>query len=160
MPETPLIPLIRLIRRGQLRDLTVITTYNIQMALETEQKKLDPYVVTAGVRAALQDENKGIYFVAEIDGRVVGQLMITHEWYDWRNGDIGWIQSVYVHPEFRKQGVFKALHTHTRDAAIKAGAVMIRLYVERENTRAQDVYTNLGMSLPGYLVMEQSLPRE
>lgn len=149
-----------LIRRGEARDLIPITTFNIQMALETEQKKLDPYVVTAGVRAALEDEAKGIYFVAEIDGRVVGQLMITHEWSDWRNGDIWWIQSVYVHPDFRKQGVFKALHTHTRDAAIKAGAVMIRLYVERENTRAQDVYKSLGLSVPGYLVMEQALPRE
>lgn len=149
-----------IIRRAEMRDLTVITTFNIQMALETEQKRLDPYLVTAGVRAALQDQNKGIYFLAEVDGQVVGQLMITHEWSDWRNGDIWWIQSVYVHPEFRKRGIFKALHTHTKGAAIKAGAVMIRLYVEKENTRAQNVYTNLGLSLPGYLVMEQALPKE
>lgn len=154
MPPSPLI------RRGEMRDLTVITTFNIQMALETEQKKLDPYLVTAGVRAAMQDENKGIYFVVEIEDRVVGQLMITHEWSDWRNGDIWWIQSVYVHPDHRRQGIFKALHNYTRDAAIKAGAVMLRLYVEKENTRAQGVYTNLGMSLPGYMVMEQALPRD
>lgn len=148
------------IRRGEPRDLNVITTYNIQMAQETEQKKLDPYVVTAGVRAALADEHKGIYFVAEVEGRVVGQLMITHEWSDWRNGDVWWIQSVYVLPEFRKQGVFKALHTHTRAAAIEAGAAMLRLYVERDNARAQDVYKTLGLSLSGYLMMEQSLPRD
>jgi len=148
------------IRRGSAADANVITTFNIQMALETELKKLDPYAVTAGVKAVLADENKGVYFVAELEGRVVGQLMITHEWSDWRNGDIWWIQSVYVHPDFRKQGIFKILHAHTRDAALKSGAIMLRLYVEKDNQRAQRVYRGLGLDTTHYLLMEQDLPRE
>lgn len=148
------------IRRGQPSDMTVVATYNIQMAMETEQKKLDPYTVTAGVKAVLGDPNKGVYFVAEVDGRVVGQLMITLEWSDWRNGDIWWIQSVYVHPDFRKHGIFRQLHAHAKDEAVKAGAVMLRLYVEKENQRAQDVYRGLGMDEAHYVMMEQSLPRE
>ncbi len=148
------------IRLGEIRDLVTITHSNIQMAMETEHKQLDAYVVTGGVRAALEDANKGIYFVAEIGGKVVGQLMITHEWSDWRNGDVWWIQSVYVQPDFRKLGVFKKLHAHTRRQAINAGAVMIRLYVEKENTRAQKVYTDLGLGMTDYLLMEQSLPRK
>ncbi len=140
--------------------MTVVATYNIQMAMETEQKKLDPYTVTAGVKAVLGDPNKGVYFVAEVDGRVVGQLMITLEWSDWRNGDIWWIQSVYVHPDFRKHGIFRQLHAHAKDEAVKAGAVMLRLYVEKENQRAQDVYRGLGMDEAHYVMMEQSLPRE
>ncbi len=150
---------VSIIRRGQMRDLVPITTYNIQMALETEHKRLDPYVVTAGVRQALGDEKKGVYFVAEIDGQVVGQLMITHEWSDWRNGDIWWIQSVYVHPDFRRQRIFKQLHAYATQQAILAGAVMLRLYVEKANTRAQQVYADLGMSMTEYLVMEQTLPK-
>lgn len=147
------------IRNGQLRDQTAITNYNLQLAWETEHKRLDPYVVSAGVRAVLENPNRGTYFVAEVDGQIAGQLMITHEWSDWRNGDIWWIQSVFVHPDYRKHGIFKALYHHTRQSAVQAGAVMLRLYVEKDNQRAQQVYQNLGMVLSDYYLMEENLPK-
>src|SRR5687768_13382943 len=87
-------------------DAGVLADYNVRMARETESLDLDPATVSRGVRAALVDASKAIYFVAEIGGNVIGQLMITHEWSDWRDGDIWWIQSVYVHPEHRKAGAF------------------------------------------------------
>jgi len=149
-----------IIRRGELKDAVTLASYNLQMAMETEDKRLDPYVLTAGVRAALLDAEKGVYFVADLGGRVIGQLMITREWSDWRNGDMWWIQSVYVHAEFRNQGVFRALYEFAESQAKAAGAVAIRLYVEQENEKAQATYAALGLEAAHYLVMEKPLPRE
>ena len=148
------------VRRAELKDAVTIAAYNIHMALETEHKRLDPYTVSAGVRNALEDEGKGIYYVAEVGERVIGQLMITHEWSDWRNGDVWWIQSVYVHKDFRKQGVFKRLFAEAEAGAKAAGAVMIRLYVETDNAGAQKSYANLGMTMTSYAVMEKPLAKQ
>ncbi len=143
-----------LIRAARPADADVLAEYNIGIAHETESIALDPATVGRGVRAVLADPAKGTYFVAEVDGRVIGQLMITHEWSDWRDGDIWWIQSVYVHPEHRKCGAFKALYRHAEQQAKAAGAVGIRLYVDAHNETAQQAYTRLGMHLGNYRVME------
>jgi GNAT superfamily N-acetyltransferase len=145
-----------LIRTARASDAQTIADFNIAMALETEHLTLDPPTVLAGVHAALADPAKAIYFVAEIDGIVGGQLMITHEWSDWRNGDIWWIESVYVHPDHRRKGLFRALYNHTKREAKNQNAVGLRLYVERENKNAQQTYTSLGMDLTHYLVMEET----
>lgn len=147
------------LRRGEMRDNVSISAYNIRLALETEGKRLDPYTVSAGVKAALEDPSKGVYYVALVGERVVGQLMITREWSDWRNGWIWWVMSVYVNEEFRKQGVFKALFAYAEREARNAEAAMLRLYVERENAKAQSVYKALGMEMTSYGVMEKALPR-
>ena len=125
------------------------------MALEAEHKRLDPATVARGVRAVLDDPAHGRYFVAERDSRPVGQLMITYEWSDWRNGNFWWIQSVYVDPPARRSGVFRALYAHVERLAKDDPAVCgIRLYVERENHRAQLTYRHCGMEDAGYVVME------
>ncbi|MGN6504344.1 MAG: GNAT family N-acetyltransferase [Tepidisphaeraceae bacterium] len=146
-----------LIRRATLKDAVTLAAYNIHMALETERKRLDPYVVSAGVRNALEDPRKGLYLVADLNGRVIGQLLITREWSDWRNGDIWWIQSVYVNPEFRKQGVFTRLHQQAEHEARECGAVAMRLYVEQENTAALATYASLGLKPTRYTLLEKSL---
>lgn len=146
-----------IIRIGEMKDLSTIVDFNARIAMETEHMALDRNTLTLGVRAALADKQKGIYFVAELDHRVVGQLMITHEWSDWRNGDIWWIQSVYVHPDHRKFGVFRSLFAHIEKEARNAGAVSVRLYVEKENGVAQQTYARLGMDLTHYLVMDKQL---
>src|SRR5438105_2310221 len=105
------------LRRATLADAPVIAEYNQRLAHETEGRSLDPPVIAAGVRAVLSDPERGRYFVAERDGAVVGQLMITTEWSDWRNGWIWWIQSVYVRMDARRQGVFRALYEHALAAA-------------------------------------------
>lgn len=145
------------IREARESDADIIADFNVRMALETENLALDRPTVRRGVRTALADRSKAIYFVAEMDGRVAGQLMITHEWSDWRNGDLWWIQSVYVHPDFRRAGVFKALYEHVQQAAREAGSVGIRLYVENDNRVAQQSYTKLGMSMTHYAIMEEML---
>ena len=144
------------VRLAEMQDAVTIADFNCRLAAETESKTLDPTTVQRGVTALLQAPGRGRYFVAEVDGQIVGQLMHTFEWSDWRNGDIWWIQSVYVHADYRRQGVFRALARHlellARDAVDVVG---IRLYVERENARAQQTYSSLGFDQPGYLVMER-----
>ncbi|MHC4877686.1 MAG: GNAT family N-acetyltransferase [Planctomycetota bacterium] len=149
------------IRPANINDATTIASFNCRLASETESKTLDAETVEQGVRALLQAPARGRYFVAETGEQIVGQLMHTFEWSDWRNGDIWWIQSVYVHSDFRRQGVFRALSRHLEELARETpGVVGIRLYVERENGRAQQTYSSLGFEQPGYLVMERLFGRE
>jgi ribosomal protein S18 acetylase RimI-like enzyme len=146
------------IRPATIDDADALASYNSAMAEETEGRSLDPDLIGPGVRALLGDDAKGRYWVAEGDGHVVGQLMVTYEWSDWRNGTIWWIQSVYVHPDWRRTGVFSALYRHVESLARQAPQVIgLRLYVEENNQRAQQTYEALGMVDPRYLVMEAML---
>ncbi len=144
------------IRRANTSDAATIAAFNAAMARETEHLELDPVRLLAGVEAVLADEAKGFYVVAESGtGRVVGQLMITFEWSDWRNGVFWWIQSVYVDQPARGAGVYKRLYEHIRSAATAAGNVCgLRLYVERDNSRAQEVYRRQGMQATAYQMFE------
>ena len=146
------------LRSARPEDADTIAGFNVAMALETEGKALDPQITAHGVNALLSDPGKGCYWVAEADGRVVGQLMITYEWSDWRNGVVWWIQSVYIHADHRRQGVFRRLYEHVRQQVEDdPEACGIRLYVEKDNRRAQATYEALGMSGDKYLVMEEIL---
>ncbi len=144
-----------IIRQAAPADAPVITDFNLRLAQETEDLALEEPRVRKGVAAILQDPAKGLYFVAEIDGTVAGQVMITYEWSDWRNGNLWWLQSVYVKDEFRGRGVFRALFTYLRDLAQKeAGVAGIRLYMHAANDRARRSYEALGMSQTNYVVFE------
>jgi GNAT superfamily N-acetyltransferase len=137
-------------------DWRIIADNNIAMAAESESKTLPREVVEAGVRAALADSDKGRYFLAQVDGRTVGQLLVTREWSDWRNGWFWWIQSVYVVPEHRRRGVYRQLHEHVRGLAHEAKDICgIRLYVERNNHRAIETYHAMGMTDAGYALFEE-----
>ena len=142
------------IRPATLDDLETIVDFNVRLAAETEDTELDRETGRRGVRALLADRARGSYYVA-CQGGIIGQMMHTREWSDWRNGDIWWIQSVYVHPDYRRQGVCRALYEHLQArAAADPGVVGLRLYVERGNARAQAAYAALGMRQGGYLVMQ------
>ncbi len=143
------------VREAVEGDVATIAAFNSAMAVETEGKELEPAVVLAGVAAVVRRRELGFYLVAEVDGEVSGQLMITAEWSDWRNRLFWWIQSVYVKPEFRRVGVYSRLYDRVREMALEAGDVRgIRLYVAKENTPAQRVYERLGMGDSGYLMYE------
>ncbi len=148
------------IRDAAPADVEIIARFNSAMAEETEGRPLDPETIRNGVAAVLGDPAKGRYWVAEVDGEIVGQLMVTYEWSDWRNGMLWWIQSVYVPPAWRRRGVFSALYHHVESvAAAQASVCGLRLYVERDNARARSTYRSLGMSEPNYLVMEAMFER-
>lgn len=143
------------IRIAQPSDLASLVEFNQAIAWETEQKKLDEATLRAGVRAVLNDEQLGLYIVAVDGQRVVGCLMITHEWSDWRNGVFWWIQSVYVDAEFRRRGVYSRLYQHVRSLAKNRNVCGFRLYVERENSVAQKTYERMGMKETVYRMYEQ-----
>ncbi len=143
-----------LIRSARADDEAIITEFNAAMALETEHKRLNPATLRAGVERAIAQPEGARYFLADASKQVVGQLMVTFEWSDWRNGMFWWIQSVYVHPDFRSRGIFKQLYRHVENLAREAHACGLRLYVERENKSAQEVYRRLGMADAGYAVFE------
>ena len=149
------------IRRGVLDDAELLTHFNHEMARESEDKPLDLARLKAGITALLNNPSDGYYLIAEDDrGEAAGALMLTFEWSDWRNGRFWWIQSVYVRPEFRRTGVYRALHAHVRDAArADRNACGLRLYVERENTGAQATYHAMGMVETHYRLYEEEFVR-
>ena len=136
-------------------DLPVIVDFNARLAMETEGKALDTGRLGAGVARVLADGASGRYFLATQDDRVAGQLMLTTEWSDWRNGQFWWIQSVYVDPQDRGNGVFRQLFDHVRELARDTpGVCGLRLYFEDNNLRARDAYLRVGLAMAGYQVME------
>jgi ribosomal protein S18 acetylase RimI-like enzyme len=146
------------IRLATSADAAVLVEFNAAMALETEGKNLLPEVIGAGVRGLLDNQVAGFYVLAETE-RVLAALMITKEWSDWRNGSFWWIQSVYVRPEARRQGVYRRLYRHVQEMAAKDPQVCgFRLYVERENSAAQAAYAALGMKETRYFVFEELKP--
>lgn len=142
-------------RTAKVDDTSILVEFNRAMALETESKVLDPSVLWQGVAGLLENSDLGFYVVAEYDGGVVGALMVTTEWSDWRNGVFWWIQSVYVRPEFRRQGVYRRLYRFVQDMAAEDPRVCgFRLYVAQGNTAAQEAYRTLGMSPTHYCIFE------
>jgi GNAT superfamily N-acetyltransferase len=152
------VPLL-LIRAAVRTDMSDLLAWNAAMALETEGKTLDATVLERGILGVFDKPQRGFYLVAERDGIAVGSLLVTYEWSDWRCGDFWWIQSVYVVPEARRGGVFRALHAEVAQRAHAAGAIGMRLYVETENHRAQQTYTDLQMERCHYFMYEQPLKR-
>ncbi len=144
------------IRRAVSSDVDVVVEFNRLLAEESEGKALDSQVLRRGVESGLADPRKSVYFLAEEEDQVLGQIMFTTEWSDWRNGWFWWIQSVYVRSDARRRGVFRALFEQVRQAALAERDVIgLRLYVERENLVAQETYRTMGMDAAGYLVFER-----
>jgi len=144
------------IRDAVIADKEQIVEFQLAMALETENLLLDKYVVDLGVEAVFRDPSKGNYYVAENNGKVIGSLLITFEWSDWRNGQIVWIQSVFVDKDYRGQGVFKMLYEHIKSRVLNEenGFRGIRLYVDKSNESARKVYEKLGMENHHYETYE------
>jgi len=145
-------------RRAEERDAGILTEFNCRLAWETEERQLDRELVLAGVRGGLARCPEVRYFVAESAGAVIGQLMLTREWSDWRNGWMIWLQSVYVQEGCRRQKVFQRLLAYAITIVqAEDRPVCLRLYVERHNEAAQACYQSLGFRDAGYAVMEQPL---
>lgn len=146
------------IRQANESDASILADFNCRLAAETEDKQLDRETVELGVRNGLSLTPEVAYLVAEVSNKVVGQLMLTREWSDWRNGWTYWLQSVYVHIDFRGTGVFRKLLEHTVTELQRTGdAALVRLYVEKQNSAAISTYQRLGFSDAGYSVMERPI---
>ncbi len=149
MPSSPII-----IRRAESADAAHFVQFNRAMAWETESLKLDEDKIRAGVDGLFAKPQFGFYVVAEFEGKVAGGLMITYEWSDWRNKVYWWIQSVYVLPEFRGRGIYRGLYEGVKRLGRESDCCGFRLYVERSNQIAQEVYKKLGMEESHYLMFE------
>ena len=134
-----------------------ITRFQVDMAIESEGLALDFERTLRGVQSVLKDETKGRYVLAIINGRPVGSLMLTREWSDWNCCWYLWIQSVYVSPEYRNKGIFKAMYNKVMELAQSEETTQVRLYVDKDNQKAQTVYQKLGMSECHYLMYEVEL---
>lgn len=145
------------ITRGKASDIDAIVRFQADMAMESEGTMLDMDRLTLGVSSAINDEQKGIYLVARANDTPIGSLMLTREWSDWNNQWYWWIQSVYVMPEYRKKGVYKALYATLKNMARENGVSQIRLYADRTNLSAQQVYQRLGMTESHYLMFEETI---
>ncbi|MDX1656389.1 MAG: GNAT family N-acetyltransferase [Candidatus Competibacteraceae bacterium] len=145
------------VRRGEARDVGTIVEFNEAMARETEGRELDKAVLTSGVEGLMIKPQYGFYLVAlEGQERLVGSLLVTYEWSDWRNGLLWWIQSVYVRPDWRRRGVYRRLYQEVKDLAGREPLVRgIRLYVEQDNATARGTYAALGMEQTPYRIFEE-----
>lgn len=146
-----------IIRKAQSTDAALLAKFNVANALESEALALDTPIALEGVKAVLLDTNKGIYYVAVCNGELVGALMITQEWSDWRACWKWWLQSVYVLPEFRGQGVFDALLSEVEQDAQKAGVRQLALYMDQQNQRAEKAYSKNAFVSSHYLMLEKEL---
>lgn len=143
------------VRQAKFKELEVIAEFQVLMAHETENLKLDKSVIISGIEAVFEDSSKGQYYVALEEEKVIACLLVTPEWSEWRNGTVLWIQSVYVMKEHRGKGVYKELYNHIKYLVINDSALVgIRLYVEKDNTNAQAVYEKLGMNGEHYKLYE------
>ena len=146
------------IRLAELSDANALVEFNQAMALETEGKRLEDEKISSGVAAVFGDPNKGFYVVAEDNDRIVGGLMVTYEWSDWRDAWFWWIQSVYILPEARGQSLYRRMYEFVKARAAAAGNVCgFRLYVENDNDHAKAVYDNVGMEASHYLMYEETV---
>jgi GNAT superfamily N-acetyltransferase len=145
-----------IIQSAEIEDSEVISRFNMELAKETENIKLDINVVLEGVKRVITDSDKGFYLIAKnLKNEIVGQLMVTFEWSDWRNKYFWWIQSVYVEKEYREKKVFNNLFKRLIEIAKSQKDVFgFRLYVEKNNEKAKTVYSNLGMNITPYEVFE------
>src|SRR3954469_8808048 len=145
------------IRFADQGDIEALGQFNLLMARETETKELNVATLTQGVAKLIANEQFGFYVVAETaEKRVVGSLLVTYEWSDWRNGLFWWIQSVYVETDFRRNGIYRRMYEFVKQlAAERGGACGFRLYVEKENRIAQKTYQSLGMEETHYLMYEE-----
>lgn len=145
-----------IVRIAKSEDATSLVEFNQAMALETEGKMLDSDILRNGVEAVFRGERKGFYVVAESAGKIAGGLMITYEWSDWRNSWFWWIQSVYLLPDFRGRKIYSMLYEFVKNQAQERKDVCgFRLYVEKENVKAQKVYEKLGMEASHYIMYEE-----
>jgi len=145
-----------IIRKAVPKDAVELAAFNISMARETENIELVPELITAGVKELIYNPRMGFYVVIELDNRIQAALMISTEWSDWRNGTFWWIQSVYVQPDYRRQGLYSVLYEHVKELAEQESSVCgLRLYVERGNNVAQQTYQALGMVQTEYQIYEE-----
>jgi GNAT superfamily N-acetyltransferase len=143
------------VRQGEPADAPTIVDFQLKMAWETESLKLDELTVTKGVRRIFNEPQRGKYLIAEHRADTVGSMLVLNEWSDWRNGDVLWIHSLYILPDYRAQGIFRRMYEQLKaEVEQDEGLKGLRLYVDRTNVKAQKAYEKMGMTAEHYQMYE------
>jgi ribosomal protein S18 acetylase RimI-like enzyme len=145
------------IRKACFSDAEKIAENNCFLAKESEGTDISFEVTLNGVKEIIKDKNKGFYLLIEEKNEVIGQLLITYEYSDWKNKNMWWLQSVYIKNEYRKKGFFKALFEEVKNIAKNNKIEILRLYVYKKNKSAIEVYKKIGMIKKEYLIFESKL---
>lgn len=144
------------VRRADDRDIDQIAAFNLALIAETETQRFDPVSVRRGVARGMNVGDEVRYFVAEVGQRPAGTMMLTREWSDWRDGWLWWLQSVYVHGDFRGRGVFRSMLDHVTELAqADPDVIGLRLYVEDDNDVAQATYLRTGFTDANYRILKK-----
>ncbi len=143
------------IRLADPSDLDLLVHYQKTMAWETEELELSEDILQKGIQRLFDEPHKGLYWVFVYEGKNIGCVLTLTEWSDWRNGDVLWIHSLFVEAEFRGKGVFKKVYAYFQEKVRREDGLRgIRLYVEKENHRAQKAYQAVGMTKEHYEMYE------
>ncbi len=136
-------------------DILELVDLQQKMALETENITLNEDVLEQGITALIQDSHKGKYYKIVQKGKIIGCVLNTYEWSDWRNGNIVWIQSLYILPAHRRQGIFTEVYQYLREQVQKNPTQKgIRLYVDKRNETAIKAYKAIDMDNNHYEMFE------
>jgi ribosomal protein S18 acetylase RimI-like enzyme len=150
--------MIRIHKAGK-QHLESIVEFQVRMALETEDLHLDKDIVRSGVFHIFDNNHKGYYLIATVNEKVIASLLVLYEWSDWRNGNVIWVHSVYVLPAYREKGIFRQMFEHMKQDVMSDDNLKgIRLYVDKTNSNAQNVYKKLGMNDQHYNLFEWLKP--
>lgn len=146
------------IEQANISDASAIAQFQMDMAAESEGTTLNREVVLRGVIEGLKDEAKSIYLIARNEeGQPVASLLLTREWSDWNCAWYWWIQSVYVRPEYRRQGIYRTMYAKVKEMAKEANVSCVRLYVDKTNKLGLSTYQALGMQESHYLLYEETI---
>ena len=130
-------------------DVPAIVDMNAEMAREMEGKALDLARLERGVAAVVgePDARLGFYVVAEAEGSAVGVMHVVYEWSPWRDATFWWLANVFVRRDWRRRGVYTAMHGFVQNrAAADPGVCGIRLFTTAENDAARRAYDSVGMT--------------
>ena len=135
------------IRRGDARDLRAIVDLNTAMAVELGSKVVSSTRLKDGVAAVLESNDRGFYVLADSAGPVIGVLHVIPEWNPWRNSYFWKVENVFVSREWRRKGVYRAMHDYVLEAAQGNTDVCgIRLFAVESNVGARRTYEGVGMT--------------
>jgi GNAT superfamily N-acetyltransferase len=104
-------------------------------------------------------DGRGAVWVAEIEGALVGYLIVVLVMSVEHKGLMGEIDEFFVSPEARSQGLGAALLAAAERALVQRGCVRLQLQLARGNARARTFYERRGYrARAGYELLDKPLP--
>jgi ribosomal protein S18 acetylase RimI-like enzyme len=92
-----------------------------------------------------------LFFVAEIDGKLVGTAMSGFD------GHRGWAYYVAVNPEYRRRGFGSALMRQVESGLAEAGCPKLNLQIRSTNADVRSFYESLGYTIEDRISMAKRL---